>query len=257
MSYAVQERDTLWELSRKHKIPIQDLLRQLPEAVQRDPRKLQIGMTLQHPNLPNTAQKPALQGRPVPPRTPASYQMMSDGQKYDVYKSPDKSIPTPSYPEELRSQPPTTWERLKREAPGEFMKLLQGLPPTQMAAGAGRLANMFSRGDPLENLGGAIAAPFERPIANMADKYNRYRQTRAEDMRTIQNLDDAFSGGAQMGPETFSPLLPRQLRAQRVNDRQQGLQRLGMREQPLDFDPSKASGISIRGARGVSPSDYW
>lgn len=70
MSYTVQEGDTLWALSRKLGVPLQDLLRQLPEAVQRDPRKLQIGMELANVNRPNMMQTPEIsQAQQRPPMT--------------------------------------------------------------------------------------------------------------------------------------------------------------------------------------------
>lgn len=46
MKYNVQKGDTLWGLSKKWGIPLEQLLAQVPESVRRDPRKLMPGMTL-------------------------------------------------------------------------------------------------------------------------------------------------------------------------------------------------------------------
>jgi hypothetical protein len=127
----------------------------------------------------------------------------------------DRSIPEP-YPQGFQQtqQPQSTLQQLYNEAPEQFMKMLQGMPPTQLAAGIGRTAGAVSKGNLAERLGEQIARPFEQA----GQRYGNWKAGRAEDMLQKQRVDDAMTGGAERGGAQFEPLMQGQARVRNIID---------------------------------------
>lgn len=74
MQYIIQENDTLWDLSRRFKVPLEQLLAQMPKHVQRDPRKLQPGMVIDDGRpTPLANKKQATEPRQKPQPLPAEW----------------------------------------------------------------------------------------------------------------------------------------------------------------------------------------
>lgn len=230
MPYTVKPGDTLWDISRKFQVPIQDLMRQMPESVRQDPRKLMPGMQL---NILG-AQSPQAESRQ--PRAQAYHREV------------------PPLPEEGsgRQTPPTGWETFKREAPDEAMKMLAGMPPSMAASGLGRgLSYLYGTAarnkHPLEALGATVQDAYYGTKNYLGNLYNktsgfmdavRGHPTAAE-RRMVDNMfvtPNPVPTAAKAVDDSYAVLNPRQFAVRnRIDQLREGVQ-------PLEPDMSRMSG---------------
>ena len=198
MNYTVQKGDTLWDLSRKHGIPLQDLLRQMPEQIQRDPRKLQPGMSLNIPTVNEHQGMPVRQQQQQQPR-----QYGPEVPRMSTWSG------APGISPQAKAQ-----HAMERGLVGGTMAGLEAMTGGAELRALGRgLGGMANRFDDAYGTGAAVDG-----LSSLGRRWDQRQAGRAEDMLQRRRIDDAMTGGAERGGAQFEPLMPGQARVRDIVD---------------------------------------
>lgn len=215
MNYTVQKGDTLWDLSRKHGIPLQDLMRQMPESVRRDPRTLQPGMNLTLPG-PDKTGPWASQGASRPSRDPSTYR------------------------EQM-----TAWNGNPGVSPQDKFQqdMERGIVGGTMAGGEAMLG-----GAALHSLGQGMGSMARQGMNNIGRRMDAAQEAQAAARSQQQQLNSLYN--RPRSPSTgMEPLLPGQQRIQRMMDAPPDPRGPGV---PMELDIARMQQNASRG--GYNPT---
>jgi|694.fasta_scaffold13863_6 hypothetical protein len=213
MAYTVKQGDTLWDLSRKSGVPLQELLRQVPESVRKDPRKLMPGMQLNIPGMDQAA--PGMTRGPVGTG-------MTSAQAADraaQLGAPLMRGPRPG--DQTAAQREQGFAQTRDRIGGVMNAPIEAVAGSGMGPGAVRgLQGMYgaARAFPTKGLE-AIGAPFEAGLHYLGNKLGARQAAKQEDQRLTQHFQDMASnaeGRRIAGPPGYEPLLPGQQTVQRM-----------------------------------------
>ena len=220
MNYTVRRGDNLWTLAKQHGVPLQDLMRQVPESVRRDPRTLQPGMTLTLPGPDRTA--------PVTSQTP------SQGNPYSGMMVRQPVVPNTQYGPEVPRM--SSWngdpgvspqakaqQAMERGLVGGTMAGMEALTGGAELRALGRgAAGLANRVDDAYGSGAVVdgAAGINRGINKLRDLY----PSKADELAGQRQARDMFYPNEPQWDQrmkNMEGLMPGQQRVQRLMD--QGL----------------------------------